>query len=1703
MSLKYRHPPVSCAAGTMEQVSIRGKYMGWFSQRCSLQLAGWQSLQITIVFTLLLIGQIPLAHAANSITGVISLPDGEIAPAGGISLTVRASNGADVTNKDLFIPAGADSVSYSLDLPVSPGRTWVVSYLYSGHLPYLSRGYYSVLSTTTGTTWSGGAPSTRLDGDSSHPGIDMTLLPGIRISGAVSLPAGQFAPAGGVSVDVVVSHIHPLSASTPADRKRHAVLIPEGEASVPYVLTIAPGQQQTQYIYYEYSGSLEYLSRGFYAPSGMTAQEARKLPLDRPHSGINLRLLTGSKVSGNVHLPSGSVAAAGGVWVDITAEESNFIYKSKTRVFIAEGQESASYSLVVPSVYGWMYRLSYSYPGSGAYLSHGYYNISGTSAENATLIAGGTGQSGIDLTLLAGNLISGSFTLPAGQVAPAGGLQVHMQAYSAGLGDYGGVFSIPGGQASVSYGIAVPVESLAQWQIQYHLGAHQLYSNLAIPRKGYYTPSGTTWDKDASTLLPGGQDHGNVNLAPPAPSRIRGNISLPPGEVAPVGGVAVSIHSHSFFNSSAYTRVIIPEGAFSAAYSLQIPTDGRDRIKLSYSYAGDVPYLPKAYFSNSGSVENPEQATLLAGDGDHDNIDFALLEGLQFSGEVKLPSGETAPAEGIFITVSAYDRNSNRYLEQTAFVYIKPGAASAPYSLALPYRANAALELSYKNEWRWGELKYLHTGYYATTGTTWDIMAATLLDTESSHENLNLTLLAGSRINGNLSLPAGRVAPSGGLIIHVQASSDQPDSEDVIQRFFIDQGASSVPYTLAVPPSMSRQWRISYSYDGSVGNFHHVGYHATSGTTWEFSQATVLAGSTNYTGIDLELIALPQISGSISLPPGEIAPTGGIEVYIGATSQNQNYSGNDEWLFIAEGETSAAYAINTHPTQDTAWAVDYSYSGDAPYLPTGYYAISGTQPDLTQASFLGGGRSWSGIDLSLLPGQRISGTVRLPQGETAPPEGLTVGIRATNQEGYHAGGSYARIPGGASFAPYIFSANTDSGTNLKVFYTYSHDLPYLDKGFYSDAGTTWDKNSASVLPGGSDLTDIGLTLLSGSRISGQVSLPAGELAPAGGLYVHLDFSDRDRHLTHSLLVHILTGEASAAYGIALLPDATANWAVSYTLADGGMYLSQGYYSASGTTWKASEATLLAGDSSHPDSNLALLTGNRISGSLSLPAGDVAPAKGVHLRMAVENESGVEENWQHITVKRGHSSADYTLAVIPDDTKSWVVSYSYPYKNTPYSRSGFYNSIATTWKKAAATILAGGADHSDIDLAVLANRKISGQISLPPGDVAPAGGIVVGISALRQQSSSTEPQTSSTIEEGDSEAPYTLWLDPDDEAQWVLQYSYHGTMPYMNNAYYATTGTTWDEAAATLLDGKRDHSSINLELLKKIRFSGTVSLPAGETAPPGGIALSIHFDTQSTWVEIGEGSFAAPYELWVPINPDQASPVSYWLPGNEAYLRYGYYTSTGTTWEDLQGEQLRANADHQGIDLTLLAGDRISGTLSLPEGQVVQAGGMNLIIQSSSIHSVGRYAHVSIAEGESATDYVLALVPDPKAQWKVSYIYQGSASYIHEGFYARNGTFWDGTKASLLDGGRTHDGINLRLLKDIPDSCPLADEVIPGPILYEEDFHCSTESSITAGSPQGVVVGKSAHVLYSAPQVELKPGFSVSGGVFRAGNNLLP
>ncbi len=351
----------------------------------------------------------------------------------------------------------------------------------------------------------------------------------------------------------------------------------------------------------------------------------------------------------------------------------------------------------------------------------------------------------------------------------------------------------------------------------------------------------------------------------------------------------------------------------------------------------------------------------------------------------------------------------------------------------------------------------------------------------------------------------------------------------------------------------------------------------------------------------------------------------------------------------------------------------------------------------------------------------ISGTISLPGGVTAPAEGIYVDINANDQNSNGWGNCSVTIEEGQPSATYSISVPDDTNASWTISYYYSGD-DYLQNGYYSSSGTTWDSSSGTLLPGGQDQPGINLVLLTGKTISGTVSLPSGDIAPAGGIDVDIYASNQNGSGYGYSYVTIAEGASSATYSMIVPDDTTASWQVSYAYWR-SEYVQFGYYSSNGTTGDSSVATLLHGGQDHENINFVLLTGKTISGTVSLPSGDIAPAGGIYIDVDPKNQNGNE--WGNVTVflEAGQSSATYSITVLDDTTASWTVRYQYYLPNfqegSEYVPTGYYSANGTTRDKSAATPLAGGIDHDDINLTLLKKkgmlcfpvRSKDGQISI--------------------------------------------------------------------------------------------------------------------------------------------------------------------------------------------------------------------------------------------------------------------------------------------------------------------------------------------------------------------------------------------------------
>ncbi len=229
----------------------------------------------------------------------------------------------------------------------------------------------------------------------------------------------------------------------------------------------------------------------------------------------------------------------------------------------------------------------------------------------------------------------------------------------------------------------------------------------------------------------------------------------------------------------------------------------------------------------------------------------------QLDGQVSLPGGATAPTAGLrvnIVMVDVADHNN----QVISAVTIPAGDSSRQYAATLPDDPAASWRVSY---YYWGK-DYVQTAYYASAGTTWKNTDATLLAGGQNHFGVDLTLLPGKRISGHISLPSGRVSPSGGIFFYANSEDITHQSSTTHVSCIVQEGQNSSSYYLTVPDDSGLRFRISYTYYGT--DYLETGYYSDSGTRKAEDQATILSGGQDFSGVDMT--ALTTFSWDLFLP---------------------------------------------------------------------------------------------------------------------------------------------------------------------------------------------------------------------------------------------------------------------------------------------------------------------------------------------------------------------------------------------------------------------------------------------------------------------------------------------------------------------------------------------------------------------------------------------------------------------------------------------------------------------------------------------------------------------------------------------------------------------------------------------------------------------------------------------------------------------
>ncbi len=334
------------------------------------------------------------------------------------------------------------------------------------------------------------------------------------------------------------------------------------------------------------------------------------------------------------------------------------------------------------------------------------------------------------------------------------------------------------------------------------------------------------------------------------------------------------------------------------------------------------------------------------------------------------------------------------------------------------------------------------------------------------------------------------------------------------------------------------------------------------------------------------------ISGVISLPKGDVAPTGGVKVKLSVGTDNNTVSNKDDdisvttELKIEKGRNSLAYSIQVPKSQNKKAKYTVYYEVGNNYAPFGWYRKDGTvaiKDQRTQIDLNSG--DVKDVNIELLEGRTISGKIVLGNETTRPLNDLKYTITAI-QEGSNSKSidddiiitQDITVKANAKEKAYklIVPINT-AKKGYKVYYTYENG-GYKETGFYDKDGTSRDAADVTLIDVANTVKDIDLKTLPFTNISGKVNLPNNDKAPTNGIEVEVTAYNKNTKSSTSddfsfiKKVKIPKGSNSASYTLTV-PVAKTEYIVSYkVITKNTDYISEGFYNKKETKKDMDDAT---------------------------------------------------------------------------------------------------------------------------------------------------------------------------------------------------------------------------------------------------------------------------------------------------------------------------------------------------------------------------------------------------------------------------------------------------------------------------------------------------------------------------------------------------
>ncbi|MDP4181267.1 MAG: S8 family serine peptidase [Bacillota bacterium] len=406
--------------------------------------------------------------------------------------------------------------------------------------------------------------------------------------------------------------------------------------------------------------------------------------------------------------------------------------------------------------------------------------------------------------------------------------------------------------SSQDYSILIPDQYINNnFRIGYYISSEE----NELPKTAYYSPDGSVFDPElAGEINVKSNNASGIDLNLLTKKIISGKIILPNGNTAPKGGIEVNLRlnlqEEAYKNpiykpSCLYEKTfVIPENQSFIQYNFTVIENNRkNRYILDFKSNAQGYYDKTCYFSYSGTTTNKKSSSLI--DVSYNNLynlNIALQPVKCISGAISLPNGNKAPEGGISVFVSAEDTQTDQDNTSNINCFIIPqGCSSVNYYINIADNDSSKYTVNYFTN----EKGYVQTGYFCSGNTTPYAHDASYVNLSNGNiTDINLTLIEGYKLCGNISLPSGVAEANDiSLSLIIINLDDTKNSQDAISKYIeymlkISKKTQKTDFEFYLPKG---NYVICYENPNFQQNgYLEAGVYSNSGTKSDFNLASII-----------------------------------------------------------------------------------------------------------------------------------------------------------------------------------------------------------------------------------------------------------------------------------------------------------------------------------------------------------------------------------------------------------------------------------------------------------------------------------------------------------------------------------------------------------------------------------------------------------------------------------------------------------------------------------------------------------------------------------------------------------------------------------------------------------------------------------------------------------------------------------------------